>query len=106
MVAGERLTAEDGLRLWRTPDIWTVCRLADRVRRRLHGDIAYYNVNRHLNYSNVCALSCSFCSFFRKKDEELLKKLRHRVHLGDITSALATVWPKWSKVAAFSVSPR
>jgi aminodeoxyfutalosine synthase len=35
--------------------------LADVVRRRLHGDLAYYNVNRHFNYSNVCALSCKFC---------------------------------------------
>ncbi|MHC5003217.1 MAG: radical SAM protein [Planctomycetota bacterium] len=67
---GERLTAEDGLRLYETSDIWTVCRLADLVRRRLHGDVAYYNINRHLNYSNVCALSCTFCSFYRKKDDD------------------------------------
>ncbi|MHC5113155.1 MAG: radical SAM protein [Planctomycetota bacterium] len=64
---GERLTSEDGHVLYETPDLWTVCGLADRVRRRLHGDVAYYNVNRHLNYSNVCALSCSFCAFYRKK---------------------------------------
>ena len=43
--------------------------MADSVRRRLHGDIAYYNINRHLNYSNVCALSCKFCEFYRKKDD-------------------------------------
>lgn len=66
---GERLTLEDGDRLYTTPDIWTVCELADRVRRRLHGDVAYYNINRHLNYSNICALSCKFCEFYRKKDE-------------------------------------
>ncbi len=64
-----RLSRDDGLLLYETPDIWTVCSLADRVRRRLHGDIAYYNVNRHLNYSNVCALSCKFCAFHRKKDQ-------------------------------------
>ncbi|MCP3905602.1 MAG: aminofutalosine synthase MqnE [Planctomycetes bacterium] len=63
---GERLTTEDGLALYETPDLWTVCALANVVRRRLHGDVAYYNVNRHLNYSNVCALSCSFCAFYRK----------------------------------------
>lgn len=68
--AGERLTAADGLLLYETSDIWTVCELADRVRRRMHGDIAYYNVNRHLNYSNLCALSCKFCAFYRKKDQE------------------------------------
>ncbi len=64
---GTRLSVEDGMLLYETPDIWTVCGLADGVRRRMHGDRAYYNVNRHLNYSNVCALSCSFCSFYRKK---------------------------------------
>jgi len=67
---GRRLTAEDGLRLYDTPDIWTVCALADLVRRRLHGDVAYYNINKHINYSNVCALSCKFCAFYRKKGED------------------------------------
>ncbi len=66
---GERLTIEDGELLFATPDIWSVCEMADGVRRRLHGDVAYYNINRHLNYSNVCALSCKFCEFYRKKDE-------------------------------------
>lgn len=67
---GERLSLADGELLFTTPDIWTVCELADSVRRRLHGDIAYYNINRHLNYSNICALSCKFCEFYRKKDED------------------------------------
>jgi len=67
--AGERLSREDGLLLYETPDIWTVCSLADFTRRRMHGDVAYYNINRHLNYSNICALSCKFCSFYRKKDQ-------------------------------------
>src|SRR5689334_1211994 len=68
--AALRLSFDDGVLLYETRDIWTVCSLADRVRRRLHGDIAYYNVNRHLNYSNICALSCKFCAFYRKKDQE------------------------------------
>ncbi len=63
---GRRLSVEDGIALFETPDIWGLCTLADLVRRRMHGDVAYYNVNRHLNYSNVCALSCTFCSFYRK----------------------------------------
>ncbi|MBL9140312.1 MAG: radical SAM protein [Phycisphaerae bacterium] len=67
---GERLTREDGMLLYSTPDIHGVCRLADLVRRRMHGDAAYYNINRHLNYSNICALSCSFCAFHRKKDQD------------------------------------
>lgn len=66
---GERLTIEDGEALFATHDIWSVCEIADSVRRRLHGDVAYYNINRHLNYSNVCALSCKFCEFYRKNDE-------------------------------------
>ncbi len=66
----ERLTLDDGDLLYTTRDIWTVCALADSVRRRLHGDIAYYNVNRHLNYSNVCALSCKFCDFYAKQGDE------------------------------------
>lgn len=67
--AGRRLTLDDGDILYATPDIWSLCQLADRLRRRLHGDLAYYNINRHMNYSNVCALSCKFCEFYRKKDQ-------------------------------------
>ncbi len=68
--ASVRLTADDGLALLRTTDIWTLGQLADLVRRRLHSNNAYYNINRHLNYSNVCALSCKFCSFYRKQGDE------------------------------------
>jgi len=67
---GERLSLEDGDLLYTTPDIWTVCELADLVRRRLNGSVGYYNINRHLNYSNICALSCKFCEFYRKKDDD------------------------------------
>ncbi|MEM8835289.1 MAG: radical SAM protein [Planctomycetota bacterium] len=66
---GERLSLSDGDLLYTTPDIWTVCELAHSVRRRLHPGVGYYNINRHMNYSNVCALSCTFCEFARKKDE-------------------------------------
>jgi aminodeoxyfutalosine synthase len=67
--AGERLSFEDGRALFASRDVWSIGRLADRARRRLHGDVAYYNVNRHFNYSNICALSCKFCDFYRKKGE-------------------------------------
>ena len=70
VLAGQRLSLADGDLLFETPDLWTVIELADLVRRRLHGNRAYYNINRHLNYSNVCALSCKFCEFYRKKDDE------------------------------------
>ena len=67
--AGERLTEDDGRTLLATRDLWTLGELAHRVRVARHGDLAYYNVNRHLNYSNLCALSCQFCEFHRKKGD-------------------------------------
>lgn len=66
----ERLDAADGLALLRSRDVWAIGEMADHLRRQRHGNRTYYNVNRHLNYSNVCALSCKFCSFYRKKDQE------------------------------------
>ena len=70
VMSGERLSAEDGMVLYETPDLWSVCSMANHVRMRLHGNKAFYNINRHINYSNVCALSCKFCDFYRKKDQE------------------------------------
>ena len=67
---GRRLSLEDGLTLYETRDIWTVLELAKLVRDRMHPGVAYYNINRHLNYSNVCALSCKFCEFARKQGED------------------------------------
>lgn len=66
--AGERLSLEDGLTLYRTRDIFTVGELANLVRERRHGRIAYYNINRHINYTNYCVLRCKFCSFYRSPD--------------------------------------
>ncbi len=65
ILAGQRLTLDDGLSLFRTPDIHTLGELATIVRQRLHGRRAYYNVNRHINYTNSCILRCKFCSFYR-----------------------------------------
>mgnify|MGYP003633132096 CR=1 FL=1 len=70
VLAGKRLSLDDGAVLYGTSDIWGVIALADLVRRRMHGDVAYYNINKHLNYSNVCALSCKFCEFYRKKGDD------------------------------------
>ncbi len=68
--AGVRLSHEDGRKLLASPDIHGVGRLAHLVRTRLHGNKVYFNRNRHINYTNVCALSCKFCSFYRKRGEE------------------------------------
>src|SRR3954452_17597424 len=70
VLAGEPLMADDGMTLFRTRDLHGLGRLADFVREALHGDRTFYNRNRHINYTNVCALSCKFCSFYRKRGEE------------------------------------
>ena len=65
-VAGQqRLDLADGVCLYRSGDIHGIGVLADMVRRRMHGRRAYYNVNRHINYTNYCVLRCKFCSFRR-----------------------------------------
>src|SRR5258706_10014394 len=64
------LSHADGLALYATRDLHGLGRLAHHVRTRLHGDRVYYNRNRHINYTNVCALSCKFCSFYRKRGED------------------------------------
>lgn len=66
---GERLTPDDGLLLLTTPDLLTVGRLADTVRARLCGDAVFYNVNRHINATNICVAGCKFCAFARVKEE-------------------------------------
>ncbi|MCC6423345.1 MAG: aminofutalosine synthase MqnE [Phycisphaerales bacterium] len=68
--AGEPLSQEDGEALYASRDIHAIGQMADAVRRRMHGDKTCYNRNRHINYTNVCALSCKFCSFYRKRGEE------------------------------------
>ncbi len=70
VAAGEPLSAADGLALYASRDLHGVGRLANHVRVGLHGDRTYYNRNRHINYTNVCALSCKFCSFYRKRGED------------------------------------
>ncbi|MGE5813657.1 MAG: aminofutalosine synthase MqnE [Acidobacteriota bacterium] len=63
----ERLTLEDGVRLFETPDLLTVGWLANRERERLHGGRTYYNHNIRIEATNVCVASCLFCSFARLK---------------------------------------
>ncbi len=63
--ARARLSVDDGVRLYESRDLHEIGRLANLVRERLHGDVAYYNINRHINYSNFCVLRCKFCSFYR-----------------------------------------
>lgn len=61
----QRLTFADGLSLYETDDLPALGKLADSVRRRKHGRTTYFNVNRHLNPTNVCYVDCKFCGFYR-----------------------------------------
>ena len=67
--AGERLSREEGVFLFRDAELHQLGQLADRVRERKVGKRASYVLNRYLNYSNVCILSCQFCAFARKRRE-------------------------------------
>ena len=69
LLAGAWLDEADGNALYASRDLYGIGRLAHHVRTRLHGDVAFYNRNRHVNYTNVCTLSCKFCSFYRKRGE-------------------------------------
>ena len=64
VLAGDRLSREEGLLAATTDDLLGVGRLANLVRERLHGDTTYFNINRHLNPTNVCVASCKLCAFY------------------------------------------
>jgi aminodeoxyfutalosine synthase len=81
--AEQRLDFEDGVTLYRSPDILAVGWLANSVREKMHGDIAYFNVNRHINPTNVCVAACRLCAFGRKKDAP-----------GAYTMALEEAWER------------
>ena len=64
--AGQRLSFDDGLALYRTSDILALGYLANLVRERLHGNVAFFNVNRHINPTDVCVASCRLCAFGKR----------------------------------------
>ncbi len=61
--AGRRLSFDDGVFLYEGADLFTLGELANVVRERKNGNFAYYNVNTHLNPTNVCVYRCTFCAF-------------------------------------------
>src|SRR3954454_10419315 len=69
---GERLSFDDGVTLYRTSELMTLARCANQVRERKNGNLAYYNVNRHINYTNVCVIDCQLCqgAYARKPGED------------------------------------
>jgi cyclic dehypoxanthinyl futalosine synthase len=91
-VAGERISPAEGLQLLESHDLIAIGQAADAVARRLHPEpYRTYNIDRNINYTNVCSAVCDFCAFYRKpKDPEgyvlersvLLEKIRETVELG------------------------
>ena len=92
VVAGERISEADALRLFESKDLNAVGAIADFARQKKTGNNrASYIINRYINYSNYCILSCQFCSFARKKRdadgfqfsvEEIVQKAREALKLG------------------------
>src|SRR5579872_6588919 len=64
--AGQRLSYEDGVALYRSHDLLALGHMANIVRERLHGNITYFNVNRHINPTDVCVASCRLCAFGKR----------------------------------------
>src|SRR5213593_224459 len=91
VVAGQRLSDADALRLFESKDLNAVGAIADAARQRKVGNRASYIVNRYINYSNYCILSCQFCAFARKKRdadgfqygvEEMVQMAREALRVG------------------------
>ena len=68
VLAGERLSFDEGVALYRSNDLLALGYLANHVREKRHGRRTYFNVNRHINPSNVCVASCKLCAFGRKPE--------------------------------------
>jgi aminodeoxyfutalosine synthase len=83
VLAGERLSFDDGIALYRSPDLLAVGWLANHVREQRHGNVCYYNVNRHINPTNVCVAHCRLCAFGRSPDAP-----------GAYTYALEEIWER------------
>ncbi|HRJ27210.1 MAG TPA: CofH family radical SAM protein [Fimbriimonadaceae bacterium] len=81
---GERLSFDDGVRLYDTPNLTGVGYMANIVRERMWGDATYYVRNQHINYTNICNKFCKFCSFYAKKGgpapyEMTMDEVRRRI---------------------------
>src|SRR5436190_17362261 len=91
VAAGERISEADALRLFESKDLNALGAIADLARQKKVGNRASYIINRYLNYSNYCILSCQFCSFTRKKRDadgfeltipQMVEKAREALKLG------------------------
>ncbi len=70
VLKNSRLSKEDGIHMYETEDLIGLGRIANHVRRSLHGNKAFYINNQHLNYTNICKNRCRFCAYAKDKGEE------------------------------------
>lgn len=68
--SGSRLSKEDGILIYDTPDLIGLGKIADMERRKRHGNKAFYIYNQHLNYTNVCKNQCLFCAYAKQDNEK------------------------------------
>lgn len=102
---GERLGFEDGVNLFYAPDLVELGAVANEVNLRKNGKDVFFNVNRHINPTNICALSCSFCAFSRKPgepgayaytDEEIAEKAKAAASAGATeVHMVGGLHPRW-----------
>ncbi|ADY72917.1 putative menaquinone biosynthesis protein [Desulfurobacterium thermolithotrophum DSM 11699] len=104
ILLGERLTFEDGIKLFKTNDILTLGKLADFVNKKKNGNLVYFVVNRHINLTNLCIGNCKFCAFRRSKSDadsyeltidEVLKKIESFKGISEI-HIVSGLHPEWS----------
>ncbi len=76
--SGTRLTDADALRLFETTDLYVLGSMANLVRERKNGNFTYYNINRHIDYTNVCDTTCKFCAYSRFEGEEGAFEFTHQ----------------------------
>ena len=91
VVNEQRLSFEDGLTIMATPDLHSVGMMADYVKRKKNGDKVYFVVNRHINPSNICAISCKFCAFGTTKKSANAYELSHEQMLSMISDEIKEV---------------
>ncbi len=102
---GERLSLEDGLIMYSTPDLISLGKMAHFVQKQKSGDAVYFVLNQKIEHTNICILSCKFCDFAVKKGdpeayematEEILSKLSPEIHEVHITGGMPADWP-WER---------
>ena len=103
---GERLSFEDGIHLFNAPDLLELGGVANEINLKKNGKDVYFNVNRHINPTNICALSCQFCAFSRKpgqpgsyvySDEEIVQKTQAAKEAGATEiHMVGGLHPRWN----------